>query len=161
MKYVATQTALAEALGRAQSTIAEMKKKGAPIKRTRRGYAVEPVEKWIAENLRAPSRPPGRPPKDVDERAEGSLRQKLIREQIRERAATANLKEFQARLQSGDLIPREDIEKEERAKTAIIRRGLMNFPRATAPLLVGLDHREIEAIMMKKVRELLERFARS
>lgn len=59
----------------------------------------------------------------------------------------------------GDVIPREDVEKGRVARILAVKRALIALPRALAPQLIGSDPREIEAIIMDRIREVISKFA--
>jgi len=78
----------------------------------------------------------------------------------REIKARAELKEMELRQRQGELIEAKNVEKFFVARIIAVKQGLLTLSRSLPPLLYGKNEREMEAIISKKVRELLEGFAR-
>jgi len=127
------------------------------VKKTKRGYAVAPVEKWLQQNIRPKN---DAPQNGISASARYELRDELLAAQIRERGATASLKEMQLKVEHGELIPKDQVIEEELARTAVVKRTLLSLGRSVAPLVVGLPQREVQTIIDRKCRDVLERLAK-
>lgn len=80
--------------------------------------------------------------------------------QNRYRKAKALNEELRYRENLGQLIPRADVEKLGVQKVIQIRRAFQALPRSLAPQLVGLEAREIEALLAEKTKEIIAGFTR-
>lgn len=76
------------------------------------------------------------------------------------------LKKVQAKLKAlelakamGKLLPAEEVESREITRILVVKRALLAVPRTLAPQLVGLESREIEAVLMEKMRAVCTKFA--
>lgn len=71
----------------------------------------------------------------------------------------AALKKLEYDKAMGLLLPADEVKQRDLAKITETKRALLGLPRAVAPRLTGLETREIEAVLMEHVREILIRFA--
>jgi phage terminase Nu1 subunit (DNA packaging protein) len=60
----------------------------------------------------------------------------------------------------GRYFPREEVERGLVQVSIAIKRALLALPRAIAPRLVGLEPREIEAVLRERVEEIINLFAK-
>ncbi len=63
-------------------------------------------------------------------------------------------------IQAGDYLVKAEVERRDVLKVQALKTALLQLPRAAAPLLVGLEAGEIEDELTRRVRLLLEGFAR-
>lgn len=75
-------------------------------------------------------------------------------------------REYKARLMRieyerklGNLIPKEEVEKQMVQRIIAVKRAFLSLPRALAPQLVGMEPREIESVLMGRIKEIIENFA--
>jgi len=149
--YVGTIAALGAEFGASTYTMAHWRTNGAPMERTAHGYAVEPLRAWVRENREL-----------VDRRRKPQDTEAIDREYD---AAKALQKRYQARLarleyrhRVGELISKEEMKSRDVARIVAVKRGLLSLPKSVAHEIVGRDPREVEVILTRKVRDLLERF---
>lgn len=153
-RVVATQAELAEALGVRVSGIQYYKRAGAPGKGPD-GYDVDAWERWRAANVDAPR---GGGKRGSAEEGVGD-RSRLLKAQADERRAKADLAGLKLAIERKDYIAKSEIEEWDRARIAVVKRGLMALPRKVSCGLVGLMEQEIEVVLMREIRDLLTRFA--
>lgn len=122
------------------------------------------VERWVAESM--PTREDGR----YDIRAiylwrETREKQKKLPfdkkinwEDIKEEYQ-AKIKKLEYEKLVGDVIPKEEVERERVARIIAVKRKLLSLPRALALQLVGLDPREIEVRLNERIGEIIDAFA--
>lgn len=72
----------------------------------------------------------------------------------------ADIVEANARTVKGQLIAREDVERGLVQVSIAIKMALLALPRSIAPRLVGLEPREIEAVLRERVEEIINLFAK-
>lgn len=187
-RYALTLSAFAAALGRSISAVHGYTHRfGWRPKQTEYGLDLDEAIEWCRANVQGYDRAPidgmravrdGAPAggngdasdasPDDDEsygrhgtsESRRALLDQLTKMQIRERSATASLKETQLKIDRGQLIPKEAVEKDEAAKIAVVRRALLSLGKTVAPLVVGLDQRDVETVIHKKCREVLERLSK-
>lgn len=75
---------------------------------------------------------------------------------VRFRTAKARLAEIELAKRMGELLPKEEVEAEWLSAIITFKKGLMGLPKRIAPQLAGLEAKEIQAVLTKRVRELLE-----
>jgi len=88
-----------------------------------------------------------------------AVRDELLEAQTRERKAKAALAELQLAFERGEYLARDEIEEWDRARSAVVKRGLLGLGRSVAPSLVGLNVKEIQAVINRRARGLLTQFA--
>lgn len=77
----------------------------------------------------------------------------------RMRQARAEQEELKLSVVKGELLRREDVERGRVARVVALKRGLLALPRVAAPLLVGLELREIQALLKEQIEERIREFA--
>lgn len=75
------------------------------------------------------------------------------------RKIQAQLKQIELDKAQGLLIPVEEVEDGRVARIMAVKRELLAVPRSLAPQLIGLEAREIEAMLTEKMREICGRFS--
>lgn len=123
--------------------------------RLRGWYDGEAIQQWGQENKGDPRGPNG-----GTEDGEG-VGLRLKRAQAREREARAELAELQLKIERGELVNKDEIKEWDLARIAVVKRGLLSMPRSIARSLIGLSDREIEHALMRRARDLLERFSQA
>lgn len=149
--YAPNLRALAEAVGRSLPSLYRYRERGMPWRRAKCGWNVETIRRWI--NANAPDR---REPTAED----------LVWDERKRKAETLKL-EHQAALLT-DRLRREraahmhisEIEERDEARVAVVRKGLLGFPRTVAAELDGRSPAEIERILVQHVRRLLVWFSK-
>ena len=82
-------------------------------------------------------------------------------EDARMKRARANLLELDLKQRRGELVPLQEVEKMHEARIMAVKQGLLSLSRALPPqLVVCQTEREMEPVIAKAVRNLLESFAR-
>lgn len=123
---------------------------GAPRK-TAKGWPIEAIREWRAATLQ--------PPKEAREvPASPEDAQRLLKAQADEREAKAELVRLKVAIERGEYRALKEIEDWDRARCSVLRRGLLAFERSLPPALVGLDERQMSAVVKTKVRELFRRY---
>ncbi|MFA5324335.1 MAG: hypothetical protein WC373_16790 [Smithella sp.] len=79
--------------------------------------------------------------------------------EARFREMKAKLAELEYQKKLGALIPREDVEKQSVQRIIAVKRAFLGLPRAMAPQLVGLEAREVEGVLAKRINEIINDFA--
>jgi hypothetical protein len=123
------------------------------------GYDLEAIRVWasgedlIEDHPGSKERVPYPPSED-----NGELNSKSHYE-TKLKKVQAQLKALELAQKEGKLIPVEEVEAGRVARVTAVKRSLLAVPRALAPQLMGLEAREIEAILMEKMREICTRFS--
>lgn len=82
-------------------------------------------------------------------------------EDARMKRARADLLELDLKQRRGELVPRTAVQQMFVARIMAVKQGLLSLPRALPPqLMVCQTEREMEPVITKAVRDLLEGFAR-
>ena len=118
--------------------------------KTKRGYHVQTFRKWregFQENRAAAAAA-------VPE----SARKRLLRAQADERESKAALAKLQLQVERGEFLRRDEIQKRDEERIHAIKRGLLSIERTLPPRLVGLQEKEMSAVLRKFSRDLVERF---
>ncbi|MCX5713038.1 MAG: hypothetical protein NTY47_08325 [Candidatus Omnitrophica bacterium] len=71
----------------------------------------------------------------------------------------AKLAEIALKKATGELIPREVIEKELVHISLTVKHAFLGLPKQVAPQLAGLEPRPIEVILSKRIKEIVSEFA--
>lgn len=71
----------------------------------------------------------------------------------------ALLAEIDYRTRLGELIPRDEVESGRVQRILAVKTAFLSLPQTLAPQLVGLDARQIMAIMDKRIIEIIEKFS--
>jgi phage terminase Nu1 subunit (DNA packaging protein) len=77
----------------------------------------------------------------------------------RYREYKARLAEITLKKATGDLIPKETIERELVQVSLTVKHAFLGLPKQVAPQLAGLDPRPIEVILSKRIKEIINEFA--
>lgn len=77
----------------------------------------------------------------------------------RKRRAEAEMTEMKLKEMKGELVSRVDVDRGRVARIQVVKRALLRMPRSLAPVLVGMDMREIEAYMGERIRDIIGEFA--
>lgn len=125
-------------------------KTGAPG--SRGAYDLEAIAKWRAEHKRPPHR--WRSEEEHGDQA------RLLKAQADERQAKAALAEMRAKVEAGEYRSVREIEEWDRARVAVVKRGLLAMGRKLGPTLVGLGPKELEVAIGRYAKDLLRRFAK-
>ena len=72
----------------------------------------------------------------------------------------AKLAEIELKAKIGEYIPKQEVEKGRVQRIMAVKRAFLSLPRQTASQLVGLQVREIELVLSKRVKEIVQRFAK-
>lgn len=139
--------------GRTKRSIVNWGKKGMPALPSGY-YDLEAIAQWAFREGLIPEIPGASSSPDPEAGGLGKAHY-----EIELRRLQAELKRIELDKEMGKLIPLEEVEAGRVARVMAIKRGLLAVPRAMAPQLVGLEAREIEALLQEKVRELIGRFA--
>lgn len=157
---VRTAKEVAEHFGRTVRTIRHWAGRGMP--QLPNGYDLKAIEAWAVREGLVNGPAGGEGPRDPDGaggNGDGSVfRDKNFYETELKRVQS-ELKELELAKQQGKLIPVEDVEAGRVARITAVKRALLAIPRALAPQLVGLEAREIEALLMERMRDICGRFA--
>lgn len=152
-QFAESRGELAQALGVSLQSVQTYHAEGAP-RRTDQGYDVEAWRQWRLEHKsghlpRVPSSADAVEDKD-----------RLLRAQADEREEKALLAKLEREELEGELIRKAEVKDRDIARVHAVKRGLLAFERALPPKLVGLNEREMRAVLAKELRLLLERFQR-
>ncbi len=100
------------------------------------------VIKWREESIRAEA---------LGERDSPALERK--------RESEAKLKELDLQERLGQIIPLAEVEAGRVARVLVVKRALLGMPTQIASTLVGLDARQISALLKERVRDIVAEFA--
>jgi hypothetical protein len=149
---VRSKKAVGEHFGKTKRTIINWAKRGMP--ESPEGYDLIEIERWaIREGLI-----PGKVKDDREDNGDSRKNDRAFYE-TKIKRIESELKEMKLKEARGDLLKKEDIEAQNVAKIVMLKQVLLSIPRGLAPLLVGLDAREIEAKIMEKILESCSQFA--
>ena len=59
----------------------------------------------------------------------------------------------------GELINRKEVEEGRVARIQIVKRAFLALPREVAPILAGLEPREVEVILRDRIKEIIRKFS--
>jgi len=138
---VRTQQDVADALGVTRRTVEGWSQKGMP-RHPKGYYDINNIQAWRQANSKRGSRLTAKERADLD----------LKRLQAQERKL--KIQEIE-----GELIPRDEVERGRIARIMAVKRKLLSLGRSLAPVLVGMEAREIEAAINERVREIIRSFA--
>jgi phage terminase Nu1 subunit (DNA packaging protein) len=142
---VDSQEKVAKAFGVAVRTVERWAREGMPV--TSRGeYDLIEIRSW--RDFKKQKSTPGSSTKKNLEYWDG---------EFREWKAKKMKKEYMELM--GQLIPRASVEKDLIRISLSLKRAFLSLPRTVAPQLAGLDPREIESILSKRVKEIIALFA--
>lgn len=124
-------------------TVYRWKRDGMPV--TKDGfYDLEEIKKWHEE-------------KSGNADGQETEGKAYWDEKIRKYKAT--LLEIEIKKVTGDLLPRDEVEKGRIARIVVVKRALLALPTRMAPILAMKEPREIEAELYEAIIEILEEFA--
>ena len=157
---VRTAKEVAEFFGRHIRTIRNWTGRGMPQQPD--CYDLEAIEKWAAtqgliseSKFRAPAfAGPG-----GDDSETVSLKDRRAQLEVEIKELDHEKKQLELDVARGKYVTVEEINASDRAKVTAVKRALLAIPRAMAPQLVGLEAREIEALLMDRMRDVCMRFA--
>jgi len=135
--------------------VTRWRQQGMPDKDAR-GWSIAKTKKWLAERSKKSGRVAGAARGTTD----NGLRDELLRAQVLRAKAKAQREEIQLKEELGSLIPLTEVKERDVRRIQVVKRELLAVPRMVAHELVGLNAKEIEVVLKKRVRELLERFSR-
>ena len=151
-RFVKTRGELCQILGVAAGTHFLWVGRGAPRKGPK-GWDVEATKQWRLEHLKASH-------EKKDGIRDESTQQRFLKAQMLQKEAQAELAHLKLQIERRDFVAKTEIQEWDLARNAVVRRGLLAFVRSLPPLLVGLDQRQMEPVIKRRVNELLERFAK-
>lgn len=143
---VDTQEKVAKAFGVAVRTVERWVKEGMPVTATGEYDLIE-IRGW--KEFRSQKISPGK----------SSTKKDLEHWEAEYREFKSKKMKMEYMELMGNLIPRESVEKDLIRISLSIKRAFLSLPRTVAPQLAGLDPREIETILSKRVREIISLFA--
>ena len=160
-QWVRNITELAQRIGKNPKTVYWYKKQGAPVKKTSNGYDLTALQQWIAENIRQKADSPHFVDEIPQKSKSGINYLELYNE---ERAlktkAERERTELKFQIESGQYVPLDEVKKRDIEKIAVIKTGLLTMPRRIAQEVVGLNANQIEVLLKRRFRDLLEKFAK-
>jgi hypothetical protein len=154
MPQAATLKDAAKKLRVAYSTVLRWRQLGCPGKGPR-GWDLAKIKAWRKKNIL----PRGRPCRQSDDEDDLTDRQLLLRAQMEEKQANAELARIKAEAAKGNYMPIEEVRRRDGARIAAVRRGLLALPKAMGARVGGLAPREAEEILRSYVIDLLRRFS--
>ncbi len=143
---VDSQEKVAKVFGVSVRTVARWLKDGMPVLATG-GYNLKDINDWRHFH------------NDKISKKTSKEKQELDFWDARYRKAKALNEEDKLRISRGELIQVKDVEKGLIQVSLAIKRAFLGLPRSVAPQLKGLEAREIEAILVKRVKEIIIQFA--
>lgn len=129
------------------------------------GVAVRTVERWVKDGM--PAMRDGRYNlADIQEWRfnkkkikEGAAKDKGSKWEDQFREFKARLAEIEYKKKMGELLSREEVEHNEVQRVIAVKRSLLMLPRSLPPQLVGLEPRQIQLILLDRVKEICNNFA--
>lgn len=115
-----------------------------------KGWEVAVIQAWAGMLHQARTMAPDPKRKELRERLEEARAEK---EEHR-----GQLLKLQLEIQRGEYRPLREIEAWDRARTAVVKRGLLAFAKSLPPLLVGLTELDMAVVIDRRVRDLVRRF---
>ena len=123
-------------------TVYRWKRDGMPV--TKDGfYDLEEIKKWYDGRTG-----------NADEEIEGK-----IYWEIKLRKYKASLLELELKRVTGELLPRDEVEKGRIARIIAVKRAFLALPTRLAPLLAMKEPREIEVELYEAISEIIDEFA--
>ena len=125
------------------------------------GVTISAVKKWRSEGM--PSREDGffdieiiRTWKHERLDKKNNVQASWDAESKKWKAKQAELKYKQ---QTGELISRKEVEEGRVARIQIVKRAFLALPREAAPILSGLEPREVEIILRDRIKQIIRKFS--
>lgn len=75
------------------------------------------------------------------------------------RVARAAQEEIRLAAMTGEYLPRAEVEEGRVARVLTLKRAMLGLPRAVAPVLAGMEPREIQAYLTDRIRAMIGEFA--
>lgn len=129
------------------------------------GVSARTVRHWIKDNM--PVTKDGR--YDLKEiqawrfikgkRRDSGQKKNLDNWEAKYREFKAKTAEIEYRKKLGELIPRADVERGLVQIIIAVKRAFLALPRAMAPQLMGLEPRQIEALLNVRIKEIIKMFS--
>jgi phage terminase Nu1 subunit (DNA packaging protein) len=152
--------AVADHFGVSPRQVLNWEKAGMPTMEGRR-YDLVAIGVW--RDQKKGVMPLGRPPGHPADPRQPTLPESSGKdfEDARMKRARADLLELDLKQRRGELVPRVEVQQMFVARIMAVKQGLLSLPRALPPqLMVCQNEREMEPVISKAVRDLLEAFAR-
>ncbi len=141
---VETQEQLARIFGKSVRTIANWAKDGMPQRSDGR-YSITDIQLWRMD-------------KNLQQRSVDDHGDKVQRSVAKYRDIKARREEIKLKKELGELIPREQVETGLIQLATVLKINFLSLPRTLAPQLVGMEPREIEAILDQNIKHIINRF---
>jgi phage terminase Nu1 subunit (DNA packaging protein) len=109
-------------------------------------YDLESIKKWKAAREEARKKSPENELSQYDSRF---------------RKAKAELAEMELSKRRGELISRDEVHTGWVMRVETIKKALLSLPKTLAPQVAGLDVKEATSIIDRRIREIIENFAKS
>jgi len=138
-----SQEKIAKAFGVSDRTIRHWMKDGMPVMRDGR-YDLTEIQDWRFNKKKI---------------REGKSKDKGDKWMEEYREYKARLAQIEYRKKIGELLPREEVESGFVQRVIAIKRALLTLPRSLAPQLDGLEPRQIQAVLLARVKEIINNFS--
>lgn len=145
-----------EFFGRSLRTVRYWASKGMP--RRADGYDLAAIGLWAMDLGLIDKVPPLKGSDVIDPANPVVVSEKTLWE-TEYRKIQAQLKQIELDKAHGRLIAIEEVEAGRLARIMAVKREMLAVPRTLAPQLIGLEAREIEAMLTEKMRDICRRFA--
>lgn len=129
------------------------------------GVAVRTVERWVKEGMPIGSGG-GYNLTDIQtwrftrkKDRQGKTKNNVDKWTDQFREYKAKLAEIEYRKKTGELITRDEVEQSFVQRVIAIKRSLLMLPRSLPPQLVGLEPRQIQGILLDRIKEICNNFA--
>lgn len=139
---VENQDQVAKAFGISARTVRHWIKDGMPVTKEGR-YDVKEIQAW----------------RFIHAKKRGNQKKNQENWEAKYREFKAKTAEIEYRKRLGELIPRTDVEKGLVQIIIAVKRAFLALPRAMAPQLMGLEPRQIEALLTVRIKEIIKMFS--
>jgi len=72
----------------------------------------------------------------------------------------AQLAEIELKKAYGQVVSRKEVEKGQVARILVVKRALLSLPKVVAPVISGMEPREIQVYLTAKIKEIIEQFSK-
>jgi phage terminase Nu1 subunit (DNA packaging protein) len=150
--YAKTQDELAIALEVSPATLFRWRAQGMPMGKAQPGYSIDKARRWIRKHA-------AQVKKKAEAKKNGGHdgeRGRLLT--LKEELAEVALEERKYKLQllRSSYRSEEESRRRDVARLHVLKRGLLNLPKAVAPDLLGLNKtRDFEAVLLRHVERLI------
>lgn len=72
----------------------------------------------------------------------------------------AQLAEVELKKAYGQVVSRKEVEKGQVARILVVKRALLSLPKVIAPVIGGMEPREIQVYLTAKIKEIIDEFAK-